>query len=124
MGFPIKILPEDTLFSRYIRKRDGKCMRCGSRVLYNDKGEPITHQNSHYFGRRNWGIRFDPDNCDTLCGACHQMWGGDDRREYEAFKKKQLGERGYNLLQIRKNAYCKKDRILSMLYVKELIKNK
>ena len=117
----IKILSEDALFSRWIRKRDGKCMRCGSKVGYNPDGEPITHQNSHYWGRRNWGVRFDPENCDTLCFYCHQQWGGDYRRDYEAFKRKQLGEISYRNLEIRKNMYCKRDRKLAMIFVRALI---
>lgn len=119
----IKIYPADKLFSQFIRRRDRKCMRCGSPVQFNDNGVATSHQNSHYWGRRNWGTRLDPLNCDTLCLYCHMLWGGDDRREYEAFKRKQLGEREYNKLEMRKNAYVKKDHKLAMMYVKELLKD-
>lgn len=122
MGFSIKIFPEDRLFSIYTRTRDKECVRCHSRVAFNSEGRPISHQASHYWGRRNWGVRHDPENVDTLCSGCHQIWGGDDRRQYETFKRKQLGERDYNLLEMRKNQYVKKDRKLALIIVKELLK--
>ncbi len=118
----IKIWPADKIFSQIIRKRDKKCVRCQSKVEFNSSGEPISHQCSHYWGRGNWGTRYDPENCDTLCMPCHRIWGGDDRRVYENFKRKQLGERGYNLLEMRKNAYAKRDYKLALIYVKELLK--
>jgi 5-methylcytosine-specific restriction endonuclease McrA len=74
----ITIDQSDKVFSQYIRKRDGKCKRCGSLVQFNDKGLPITHQASHFFGRANEATRHDPDNVDCLCGGCHQIWGGND----------------------------------------------
>lgn len=118
----ISLCRADILFSRIIRKRDGECVRCHSRVEYNEKGEPFTHQASHYWGRGNWSVRFDPENVDTLCFCCHRLWGGDERRAYEEFKRKQLGERGYLRLEIRKNAYAKRDKKLALIYVKALKK--
>lgn len=123
MSWKIKIWPEDTLFSRFIRKRDKECVKCHSPVEFNAKGEPVSHQASHYWGRANWGTRFDPENVDTLCAGCHRVWGGDERRQYEAFKKKQLGERGYLILEIRKNAYARKDHKLALLYVQGLLRS-
>jgi hypothetical protein len=118
----IKIFPADKVFSRYIRSRDRKCVRCGSRVEFNEKGLPVSHQNSHYWGRRNWSVRYDPENCDTLCMFCHFKWGSDQRRDYEAFKRKQLGETAYRKLEIRSQMYAKRDHKLALLYVKELLK--
>lgn len=118
----IKIRQEDKLFSQYIRTRDRKCVNCKTWVVFNEEGNPLTHQCSHYWSRRNEGTRFDPLNCDTLCFSCHQKWGGDYRDEYTAFKKKQLGEKGYNDLRLRAHLYYKKDRKLALMYVKELLK--
>jgi hypothetical protein len=118
----IKIYQEDSIFSQFIRLRDKKCVRCGSHVELNEKGLPVTHQNSHYWSRGNWSTRFDPENCDTLCFACHRLWGGDYRRDYEAFKKKQLGEDGYKKLEIRAHQCAKKDKKLALIFVKALFK--
>lgn len=105
----IKIKPADRIFSQYIRLRDMECKRCHSQVRLNDKGLPTSHQASHYWSRGNWTTRFSPENVDTLCMACHRLWGGDYRREYEVFKRKQLGEKGYILLEVVAHTTGKKD---------------
>lgn len=116
----IKIDAADKAFSEYIRRRDGRCMRCGRR------GEGplgiVGLQNSHYFGRGNESTRFEPNNCDALCMGCHQIWGSTDREGYRAFKLKQLGEKGFKLLMIQANTYQRKDRKLSLIIAKELLK--
>lgn len=113
----------DTTFSRFIRLRDGACVRCSRPGTASKTGEEIIGlQNSHYWSRRNESTRFDPENCDALCAGCHRAWGGDDRRLYEEFKREQLGEQGYNLLELRKNTYQKKDRKMSLIIAKELLK--
>ncbi|MBU2061731.1 MAG: recombination protein NinG [Bacteroidetes bacterium] len=118
----IKIDKADKIFSQYIRTRDRKCMRCSSPVKFNDAGMPISHQNSHYFGRGKESTRFDQENCDTLCHGCHRIWGSDDREAYRVFKIKQLGENGFNALVLRANKTVKKDRKLSLIIVTELLK--
>lgn len=118
----IKIYQEDKLMSQYVRKRDRECVRCHSRVEFNGKGLPVSHQNSHYWSRGNWSTRFDPLNCDTLCFACHRLWGGDYRRDYESFKRKQLGEKAYRMLELRAHSCVKKDRKLAVLIVKNYLK--
>lgn len=115
----IKIDKADQLFSEYIRRRDGKCVRCGRRGT-GEKGI-VGLQNSHYFGRRNESTRFDSENCDALCLGCHQIWGSNDREAYREFKIRQLGERGFKLLLFRSNQYQKKDRKLSCLQAKLLV---
>lgn len=116
----ILIRREDTLFSKYIRTRDKwKCVSCKKQYPENAQGLHC----SHYWSRRNEGTRFDPLNCDALCFFCHQKWGGDYRSEYTEFKKKQLGEKGYNDLRMRAHLYYKKDRKLALIYVKELLKS-
>ncbi len=117
-----KIDPADTTFSQYIRLRDMQCAKCHSRVELNDSGMPASHQNSHYWSRGNESTRFDEKNCDTLCFACHQQWGGKDRREYESFKRKQLGAEAYKILEVKAHTPTKKDRKLSLKHAKQLIK--
>lgn len=118
----IKIDQADKIFSWYIRLRDMKCMRCRSPVELNDKGMPVSHQNSHYFSRGKENTRFEPLNCDTLCMACHMRWGGDERDEYKAFKIRQLGEEGFKQLDVQAHTLCKKDRKLAYLKAKELLR--
>lgn len=119
----IKIDRADAEFSKYIRLRDGKCVRCGRLGGDTVDGELIKGlQASHYFGRGNEATRFDVENVDALCAGCHQIWGSDDREAYRVFKIKQLGENGFKLLQITANAYKKKDRKMSLIIAKELLK--
>lgn len=118
----IKIDRADQTFSQYIRLRDGKCMRCGSRVELNDNGLPISHQASHYFGRGRENTRFDPENLDTLCWGCHQQWGSTNREDYRKFKIDQLGEKRFKLLSMRAEQYCKKDRKMRLIEAKLLLK--
>ena len=119
----IKIDKADEIFSQVVRIRDKACKRCGSLVQFNDKGLPISHQNSHYFGRKKETVRFDLENCDTLCHGCHQYWGSDDRESYRAFKIHQLGMNRFNLLTIRANQTTKKDRKMSLIIAKQQLKN-
>lgn len=113
----------DEYFSRYIRKRDKECKRCHSAVQFNDVGLPVSHQASHFFGRAKESTRFDPDNVDTLCHGCHQHWGSADREGYRQFKLTQLGQKEYDSLVIRAGTYKKKDRAMSLLEAKALLKS-
>lgn len=112
----IKILKEDRTFSQCIRLRDKKCARCGSKVKFNKKGLPISHECSHFWSRGNWNTRFDEENADTLCFACHMMWGGDYREEYIAYKKKQLGPKKFRELAKRKEVIGNKRKTLIWAY--------
>lgn len=117
----MKLDRADVLMSKWVRWRDGwRCVRC---LKQYPMGKAQGLDCSHYYGRRNESVRFDPQNLDALCSfPCHHKWGGDDRREYEDFKRKQLGEKAFNALTIRAHTAQKKDRKLSLLYVKQLIK--
>lgn len=55
----------DELFSKYIRQRDGKCVKCGKQTSL---------QCAHIVGRRNFHLRYDPQNAITLCYRCHIHW--------------------------------------------------
>lgn len=50
------------LMSRYIRLKDGRCVRCGSTER---------NQVHHVFSRRYKVVKFDEDNLITLCHKCH-----------------------------------------------------
>lgn len=121
MSFGIKIDAADRAFSLYIRYRDHwRCVRCGRQ--HPEKAGTLG--NSHFWSRRHEITRFDPENCDAICNApCHQRWGGDDRPEYVAWKKKQLGQKAYDLLEIRHHMYKKRDRKLELIIAKSLLQS-
>lgn len=118
----IKIDQADRLFSIYIRLRDRACQRCGSAVKFNAKGLPVSHENSHYFGRRAENTRFEPKNCDTLCMGCHMLWGGKNFEDYRWFKINQLGQEEFDKLLLASNTYRKKDRKLEAIFWREQLK--
>ena len=78
----------DSEFSRFIRNRDKRCFFCPN---------PAT-QNSHFWGRNSSNTRYDPRNCDGICGGCHMRHEGNKHGLYRDMKIKQLGEEGYNEL--------------------------
>lgn len=82
--------PNDILFSKMIRERDGKCLFCGSE-------ENLTC--SHFYNRNKKSLRFHPDNCDTLCVRCHQKVEGDKAGYYREWKIKRLGEAKFGAIQ-------------------------
>jgi len=111
----MKLDKADTTFSKYIRLRDDyTCQRC------HRKSESVAC--SHFFGRTGESTRYDPDNCVTLCYGCHQYFDETNREAYRDFKLKQLGEKGFNALKLRANLYKKKDRKMSLLIAKMLLK--
>lgn len=116
MGFgKIKLDPADIAFSRWIRLRDMKCMRCSSPVRLNTQGLPITHQASHFQGRRKEGTRFEPLNVDTLCGGCHSYLGSNPAEHY-AWQVAQKGQTIVDNLVLQSNLYHKKDRLSEKIY--------
>ena len=122
MGY-ITIDKADKVFSQYVRLRDGKCQRCHSLVQVNlNTGLPSSHHASHFFGRGKESTRFDPENVDCLCYPCHRLWGGDEREEYLRFKIKQLGRKKFDLLHARSTFTVKKDRKMSLIQAKLLLK--
>jgi hypothetical protein len=113
----MRIDQADRLFSLWIRHRDDwTCQRCQKKCLAGS----ASLQNSHYFGRTKLSVRFDPLNCDALCFGCHRIWEKEDREGYRVFKIRQLGQKGYDLLQIRANTIDKSiDRKLIAMYYKQ-----
>lgn len=84
----------DIEFSKYIRARDKKCMRCG------------TEKNltcSHFWARQHKGTRFDPENCVAVCWMpCHKYhWEKEKQGDYRDFMLKWLGEDKYKELEKR-----------------------
>lgn len=96
----------DSLFSKWIRDRDKTCFFCTN---------PAT-QNSHFWGRRNSATRYDPENCDGICGGCHMRHESNKQGLYRTKKIKQLGENGYKNLEKRANSTVKRrDAIVALM---------
>lgn len=120
--YKIKIRKSDRLFSEYIRRRDGHCV-----YRFKCLGQPIDWkelQCSHWQKRRHEGTRFDPNNCDAVCAACHNYVENtvEGKRALDDFKLRQLGEKEHNLVILRRHTYKKRDDKLDELYCKELLK--
>lgn len=116
----LQIRKADTLFRKYLLGlRNYTCARCGRR--YPEDGCRGLHV-SHYWGRSRENTRYDLDNCDLLCFGCHQLWGhGDQRGEYTNYMTKKLGQKGYDLLQVRAYTYKKRDDKLDEVILRELL---
>lgn len=52
------------LHSKYVRARDGRCVRCG-------RSEGVQLQCAHIVGRSSAYTRTDDRNAATLCAGCH-----------------------------------------------------
>lgn len=101
----------DSLFSKWVRERDGKCVRCG---------KTTNLQASHFWPRAWSSTRFDPENVDSLCYGCHygniQGWERAKQGEYRQFKINQLGVKAYADLEKRANSKMKqKDSIAQFM---------
>lgn len=71
----------DKYTSLIVRRRDGKCVTCGS---------VQSLQCSHFFSRRHLSTRFDLRNCNAMCAACNRRHNR-DRRPYERYMRKAYG---------------------------------
>ena len=95
----IKITPADSAFSKCIRERAGwRCEVCGTQYTPSDTGLHC----SHFHGRANWSVRFDPDNAEAACYGCHAKLEGSPHEFTERWKER-LGPYRYDALLERKN---------------------
>lgn len=117
----IKIDKADKIFSQYIRTRDGRCRRCHSPVEFNSKGEPISHQASHFMGRGKENTRFNEFNVDCLCMGCH-MYFTAHPLEHVEWQVEVKGQKRVDELRLWSNQYKKKDREADYLHWKERLK--
>ncbi len=100
----IKIRPSDKYFSQWIRLRDRECKRCHSKVKFNEKGMPISHENSHFKGRGKEATRHEPKNCDTLCYGCHAFFTAQPD-EHVKWQVEQKGQEAVDELILLSNSY-------------------
>lgn len=111
----ITIDPADKAFSKWIRLRDGKCLRCQKPLEKNGKGEPVSLQASHFQGRGKEATRFDPDNVCALCYGCHQYFTSHPGEHYQ-WQVARLGQDKVDQVILASNTYMKKDRQLQRMY--------
>jgi hypothetical protein len=71
----------DRYTSLIVRRRDGRCVTCGSCQGL---------QCSHFYSRRYLAIRFDLRNCNAMCAGCNRRHNR-DRRPYERYMLKRYG---------------------------------
>ena len=100
----IKRTKLDDLMSRYIRHRDGwQCQRCGNSFSTGARGLHC----HHFYTRRKLTVRWDPENCISVCHGCHSWFHGNPIESVH-FMKKRLGDDKLEALRIRANTVGKK----------------
>ena len=98
----VQRLDPDVWFSLCIRERaDWTCQKCGKKYepWYTEKGIPANPglHCSHYIGRGNYSVRFDPMNADAHCYGCHSKFEGNPHA-FSTWKTEQLGGILYDVL--------------------------
>ena len=71
----------DRYTSLIVKRRDGRCVTCGSAQGL---------QCSHFYSRRYLSIRFDLRNCNAMCAGCNRRHNR-NRRPYEKYMLKNYG---------------------------------
>src|SRR3990167_1972852 len=114
----IKRRQSDIIYSKYQRKLKGyRCEKCGA------VHDPLSKNLgvSHFWPRSNESTRFEDDNCDVICNIpCHEYFES-HRTEYKEWKLNRLGKREYDLLELTKNQYKKRDDYMDALKAKALL---
>lgn len=107
-----KLRTLDNVFSRIVRERDGKCLKCGSLSAL---------QCSHVVPRTYLSIRWDLSNAITLCYRCHIHWWHKHPLEASRwFEDKWPGR--YNELLVIANQHKKVDRVKLLSELNEKLK--
>lgn len=97
-------------------------MRCGSLVQFNAAGMPITHEASHFQGRRKEATRFDPENVDTMCSGCHTYLGANPY-EHVQWQVTHKGQQAIDMIVLRSNGYKKRDDKMEALIWRQAVKD-
>ena len=93
----------DKLFSVFIRERDRVCF------FYRTGCQNKATQNSHFWGRGSSATRYDPENCDGICGGCHMRHEGNKQGLYRDLKIQQLGQEKYDAMEKRARSIMKRE---------------
>lgn len=112
--FKIKISLADRLFSLYIRTRDNwTCQRC----FCDFSQRRWALDNSHFWGRGNKSVRFDPENVIAACKKCHQILTANPGEHIALFWNR-LGPVKYDALGVRARTPTKVDEKLIAMGLK------
>ncbi len=90
----------DTLFSRFIRKRDKICQKCR---------KTEARQCAHIFSRNNQTVRWDEENCVGMCYYCHIIWSHREPAEFIEWVQGWMGMERFEKLR-------KKSKILTNIF--------
>ena len=98
----IKKLDPDYFFSLCVRTRaNWTCEACGKHYepFYTSAGYPANPglHTSHYIGRANYAVRFEPINADAECYGCHAKHEGNPHA-FMTWKLERLGKSLYDVL--------------------------
>lgn len=98
----IKITNPDKWFSLCVRERaNWTCERCLRKFPeeYSLEGLPKAQglDCSHYFGRSNWSVRFEPFNAHAHCRGCHGIFESDPHY-FQEWVKEKIGKECYGIL--------------------------
>jgi len=103
----VKIDKRDTIFSKLVRERAGwLCERCGV------SSDNTKLECSHIFSRSHKGVRWHPDNAQSLCFNCHKWWHSSPATS-GVWIRELLGDGFIDLLEEKKNQikkYTKADK--------------
>ena len=106
----MKTSKADKYFSLYIRLRDadengiGTCVTCG--LKKHIKGLHC----GHFIGRQHQSTRFDEMNGHCQCAGCNTFNEG-RKAEYEHYLISRYGEQEVNLLKLRGQSTCKRNKL-------------
>lgn len=90
----LKRTPADKWFSNCIRIADSwRCQACGKDYDGNHQGLDC----SHFIGRANYSVRFNPMNAFAHCTSCHFRLGADPLA-FVDFVEIELGKHGVDIL--------------------------
>jgi hypothetical protein len=116
----MKLRLADTVFSKWIKKRDFyTCQRCGKVHLEKSQGLHC----AHFKGRRAESTRFYPDNFQSLCYGCHSYFH-QNPKEHELFVIGWLGMPLYEKLILRHRQHVKRDDKAVVSYYRNLLSTK
>lgn len=94
----------DTVFSKFIRRRDcgftyGRCISCGSIIQFRgcDAG--------HYINRKHMALRYDENNVHAQCRSCNRF----DEGCVQGYRRgliAKIGEKATDMLEVKKHNTC------------------
>lgn len=101
----VKIDKADRVIGLYVKElHNWVCIKCKTKY---DRDAPYVNKSlqcSHFWGRGNETTRFDLENLDPLCFACHMRVESSKQGWYRDYMLEKLGEDGYKALRRKANS--------------------